>query len=230
MEPHGNTGSEATRRRRLDDARLYFVGDGAGGPHQARRIVAAALRGGADIVQLRDRDLDEGGLAATAAVYREAAAAASALFVVNDRPELAAGCGADGVHVGQDDIGVTEARAIAGADVLVGLSTHAPGQLDAACGAAAEARPDYISVGPVWETPTKPGRPAAGLEYVRYAAAHATLPWFAIGGIDAGNVGDVIAAGAERIVVVRAIRDAEDPAGAAERLRGAVTGAMLKSG
>jgi thiamine-phosphate pyrophosphorylase len=102
----------------------------------------------------------------------------------------------------------------------VGLSTHAPKEIDAACSAGGDARPDQISVGPVWETPTKEGRPATGLELVRYAAAHATLPWFAIGGIDRANVGEVGAAGAKRVVVLRAIRDAEDPEAAARALRG----------
>jgi thiamine-phosphate pyrophosphorylase len=104
----------------------------------------------------------------------------------------------------------------------VGLSTHSAAQLEAACSAEGDARPDYVSVGPVWETPTKPGRPAAGLDYVRHAAAHATLPWFAIGGIDPANIDEVAAAGAERIVVVRAIRDAADPGAAAASLREAV--------
>ena len=130
-------------------------------------------------------------------------------LVVNDRPDLAAECGADYVHVGQEDMPVDEARRF---NVRVGLSTHAQPEIDAA-GA------DYIAVGPVYATPTKEGRPAVGLELVRYAAEHARMPWFAIGGIDAGNVADVVGAGATRIAVVRAIGDADDPEQAARELR-----------
>jgi thiamine-phosphate pyrophosphorylase len=155
-------------------------------------------------------------------MFREASSAAGALYLVNDDPGLVGQSGADGVHVGQDDPGVSEARALAGEGALVGLSTHSPDQLEAACSAEGDARPDYVSVGPVWETPTKPGRPAAGLDYVHHAAANAALPWFAIGGIDAANIGEVVAAGAERVVVVRAIRDAADPRAAAGALRDAL--------
>jgi thiamine-phosphate pyrophosphorylase len=163
---------------------------------------------------------------ALAEPFRRAAEAHDALFILNDQPELVEDAGADGVHVGQDDVPVAEARATAGHEALVGLSTHTPGQIDAACEAVGDAKPDQISVGPVWETPTKEGRPAAGLELVRYAAAHATLPWFAIGGIDATNVADVVAAGARRIVVVRAIRDAADPDAAARSLSDALPDAV----
>jgi thiamine-phosphate pyrophosphorylase len=210
------------RRQALQRARLYFVSDASGGPGHVAAVIAAALEGGADLVQLRERALGGDDLAAAGAAFHEAANAAGALFFINDDPRLARACGADGVHVGQDDMGVAEARELAGKDILVGLSTHSPAQLEAACSAPGDARPDYLSVGPVWATPTKPGRPAAGLDYVRHAAAAATLPWFAIGGIDAANVGQVVAAGARRIVVVRAIRDAADPAGAARELRDAV--------
>ena len=127
--------------------------------------------------------------------------------MINDRPDLAVLADADGVHVGQDDTPVAEARAIVGADRLVGLSTHSPAQVDA----AASAGVDYIGVGPVNATPTKPGRPAVGLELVRYAAARAPMPFFAIGGIAAGNVAAVRAAGGERIAVVRALTEASDP-------------------
>lgn len=134
------------------------------------------------------------------------------LVIINDRPDLAAAAGADGVHLGQDDMPVGEARAIVGADRLIGLSTHTPEQIDAAAGV------DYVGVGPVYETPTKPGRAAVGLELVRYAADHARVPFFAIGGIEAGNVAAVRAAGAERIAVVRAVADAPDPEAAAREL------------
>jgi thiamine-phosphate pyrophosphorylase len=204
---------------RLERSRLYFVTEAGADPDALDRLLEAALRGGADLIQLRDKDADEEALLAAAPAFRAAADRHGALFLINDRPDLVAACGADGVHVGQDDAPVEVARRQAGAEAIVGLSTHSPAQLDAAHGAG---RPDYVSVGPVWETPTKAGRPAAGLEYVGYAAERATLPWFAIGGIDADNVGDVVAAGAERIVVVRAIRDARDPEAAAATLRAGI--------
>jgi thiamine-phosphate pyrophosphorylase len=205
------------RRERLRRARLYFVTDVRPG---LQELLAAALAGGVDMVQLRDKSASDDELVRAAAVFRRLCDEHGALFWLNDRPDLVAACGADGVHVGQDDMPVAEARREAGDDVLVGLSTHSPAQLDAAL-AAGEA--DQLSVGPVWETPTKEGRPAAGLDYVRYAARVAgDRPWFAIGGIDPGNVREVIDAGASRVVVVRAIRDADDPRAAAAELRAAL--------
>ena len=176
------------------------------------------------MVQLRDRTASDAQLVSAAGVFRRACDSHDALFWLNDRAELAAACGADGVHVGQDDIAVAKARRLAGADVLVGLSTHSPEQLASALSATGADAADELSVGPVWETPTKEGRPAAGLEYVRHAAAVAgeRVPWFAIGGIDLDNVREVTAAGASRIVVVRAIRDAPDPHAAARALRAAL--------
>jgi thiamine-phosphate pyrophosphorylase len=211
------------RRNRLRAARLYFVCDGLPGGQPPGDLLDAALRGGVDIVQLREKSprcAEE--LVSLSEPFRRAADAHGALFILNDRPDLVEACGADGVHVGQDDTPVAEAREAAPAGSLVGLSTHSPDQLDAAVGAEGAARPDQVSVGPVWETPTKEGRPAAGLEYVRYAAGQAgALPWFAIGGIDQGNAAEVAAAGATRAVVVRAIRDAADPESAARELRAA---------
>ena len=188
-------------------------------------LLAAALSGGVDMVQLRDKTASDAELVSAAGVFRRACDAHGALFWLNDRARLAAACGADGVHVGQDDPAVAEARRLAGADVLVGLSTHSPEQLESALSATGPDAADELSVGPVWETPTKEGRPAAGLEYVRHAAAVAgeRVPWFAIGGIDLDNVREVTAAGASRIVVVRAIRDAPDPHVAALALRAALT-------
>ena len=208
------------RIERLRAARLYFVCEGlpGGGPPDA--LLDSALRGGVDIVQLREKSPRCGEeIVAMAEPFRRAADAHDALFIVNDHPHLVADCRADGVHVGQDDTPVAEARAAAGPDALVGLSTHSPEQLDAACAAEGDARPDQISVGPVWETPTKRGRPATGLELIEHAAAHATIPWFAIGGIDTASAPRVVAAGAARAVVVRAIRDADDPQAAARALR-----------
>ncbi len=204
------------RRERLSRARLYFVTDLRPGLEE---LLAAALAGGVDMVQLRDKAASEAELLAAAPLFAHACAEHGALFWLNDRPDLARRCGADGVHVGQDDMPVAEARRAAGDELLVGLSTHSPAQLDEAL----ELEADQLSVGPVWETPTKEGRVAAGLDYVRYAADHAgSRPWFAIGGIEPGNVGEVVAAGASRIVVVRAIRDADDPRAAAAALREAL--------
>jgi thiamine-phosphate pyrophosphorylase len=206
-----------SRRERLRRARLYFVTDVRPGLEE---LLAAALAGGADMVQLRDKSASDDELVRAAAVFRRLCDEHDALFWVNDRPDLVAACGADGVHVGQDDMPAAEARRLAGEEVLVGLSTHSPAQLD---GALAAGDADQLSVGPVWETPTKEGRPAAGLDYVRHAARVAgERPWFAIGGIDLDNVREVIAAGASRVVVVRAIRDADDPRAAAAALRAAL--------
>ena len=177
------------------------------------------------MVQLRDKTASDEELVAAASVFRRLCDEHGALFWLNDRPDLVEACGADGVHVGQDDMPAAEARAAVGPDVLVGLSTHSPAQLDAAL---AEGVADQLSVGPVWETPTKEGRSAAGLSYVRHAAAVARdSPWFAIGGIDLDNVREVIKAGASRVVVVRAIRDASDPRAAASALRAALEEASV---
>lgn len=166
-------------------------------------------------MQLREKELGGDALLGAAEDAARICREAGVLLIVNDRPDVAAAAGADGVHVGQDDMQPEQAREIAGADLLVGLSTHAPQEIDAAPGAGV----DYIGVGPVHETPTKPGRPAVGLELVSYAAANATLPFFAIGGIDASNVDAVLAAGARRICVLRAIAEADDPKAAAAALR-----------
>ncbi len=209
----------------LQRSRLYLVCEDPGDPAALESLLEGALSGGVDLIQLRDKEATDGRLVEAAPIFREAADRHGALFLINDRPDLVEPCRADGVHVGQDDTSVAEARAMAGPDAIVGLSTHATDQLRAAQQAEGDARPDYISVGPVWATPTKPGRPAAGIDYVQAAAAatnQAPLPWFAIGGIDSSNIGDVTRAGATRVVVVRAIRDAADPAAAAAGLRSAI--------
>ena len=204
--------SAAERRARLAAARLYFVTDDPG-------VVPAALDGGADIVQLRLKDTPDDEIVAAGRALAALCHERGALFVLNDRPDLAAATRADGVHVGQDDEPLASARATVGADALIGISTHSPAQVDDA--AASDA--DYFAVGPVWETPTKQGRPAVGLDLVRYAARHAGYkPWFAIGGIDAERAAQVAAAGARRIVVVRAIQQAADPRAAAAALREAL--------
>jgi thiamine-phosphate pyrophosphorylase len=202
----------AERRARIRTARLYLVCDSEPGGRGLPEILSAAIAGGVDIVQLRDKRLSDDALTEVACIAREICERHDALLIVNDSPAVAAAAGADGVHVGQEDMPVAEVREIVGPEMLVGLSTHAPAEIDAAVG-------DYIGVGPVHATPTKPGRPAVGLDLVRYAAAHSRLPFFAIGGIDAGNVGAAIEAGARRVAVVRAIAGAADPEGAARALR-----------
>jgi thiamine-phosphate pyrophosphorylase len=204
--------SRSERRARLAGARLYLVCDATPGGRPLADVLAAALRGGVDVFQLRCKDATDDEILAAAAVAREACAAAGALFILNDRPDLVVAAGADGVHVGQDDLPLAEARALAGPDALVGQSTHSPDQVDA----AGEA--DYIGVGPVHVTPTKPGRPAVGLELITYAARNATVPWFAIGGVDEATITTVMTAGANRAAVVRAIAEAEDPEAVARRL------------
>jgi thiamine-phosphate pyrophosphorylase len=177
-------------------------------------FLEAAVRGGVDLVQVRERALSDRELLTALELARVVTGRLRVPLVVNDRPDLAVLSGADFVHVGQEDIPVAEARRFG---VGVGVSTHAPREIDAAVA-------DYIGVGPVFATPTKEGRPAVGLELVRYAAERARSPWFAIGGIDASNIADAVGAGARRVAVVRAIGDAPDPERAAAELRAALPG------
>jgi thiamine-phosphate pyrophosphorylase len=205
------------RRQRLAWARLFFVCEARPHGEDPEALLLAALAGGAGIVELRDDVAGEFDRR-SGETFRRLADTFGAPFVVNDDPDLARELKADGVHLGQEDPSPTKARDVLGPNALVGLSTHSREQIE-----AAHSEPvDYISVGPIWETPTKPGRPATGLELISAAAEIATLPWFAIGGIDPTNVGEVIAAGAERICVVRAIRDAPDPGAAARALTDAL--------
>ncbi len=212
----GRVSALGHRRARLQRAALYLVCPVAPGGRPLHDVLAPALAGGVDVVQLRDKRATDDELLAAAATARSLCVAAGALLILNDRPDLVAAAGADGCHVGQDDMDVARARELAGPEALVGRSTHSPADIAAAGDA------DYIGVGPVNATPTKPGRPAVGLELVRHAAAHAPVPFFAIGGIDAANVGDVLAAGARRVAVVRAIAEAADPRAAASGLRAAL--------
>jgi thiamine-phosphate pyrophosphorylase len=205
------------RRERLRTARLYFCCEARPGGEDPEPLLRAALNGGVDIVQLREKELPRREVELAALTFRRLCDTYSALFVVNDDPGLARACNADGVHVGQDDMAASEVRAALGPDAIVGLSTHSEEQIAAAAGQPA----DYISVGPIWETPTKAGRPAVGLGLIRHAAANAPHPFFAIGGINTSNAADVIDAGAQRMCVVRAVRDAEDPTVVAEELRNA---------
>jgi thiamine-phosphate pyrophosphorylase len=204
----------AATKARLAGARLYFVTDASTEEHALRE----ALAGGVDVLQLREKDAPDDEILAAAATFRALCAEHGALFVLNDRPDLAVAAGADGVHVGQDDEPVARVRERVGPELLIGVSTHSREQL----AAALETEADYVCVGPVYATPTKPDYPAVGLELVRHAAGVADRPWFAIGGIDGKNVAEVAAAGATRAVVVRAIRDAPEPRVAAAGLRTAL--------
>jgi thiamine-phosphate pyrophosphorylase len=192
------------RRERLKRARLYVV---TGGRPDLAGFLEEILSAGVDIVQLREKEAEAGDLLRWGETFRRASDRHGALFIVNDRPDVARALQADGVHLGLNDMPPAAAREILGPEAIIGVSTHAPDQWDAAPSDA-----DYLCAGPVWETPTKPGRPAAGLEYIRHAAESGERrPWFAIGGIDAGNLPQVIDAGATRIVVVRAVTESADP-------------------
>ena len=203
------TASSSPAPSRAAESRLYLVTPVR---PELEAFLEAAVRGGVDLVQIRERELPDGELLQALALARAVTRRLGVPLVVNDRPDLAALCEADYVHVGQDDLPLEAARSFG---VGVGLSTHARKEID-----SAEA--DYIGVGPVYATPTKEGRAPVGLELVRYAAERARLPWFAVGGIDGTNVAEVVGAGARRIAVVRAIVDAPDPERAARELRAAL--------
>ncbi|HEY2719122.1 MAG TPA: thiamine phosphate synthase, partial [Solirubrobacteraceae bacterium] len=189
--PAADLGSE--RRARLAAAKLYLVCDANPGGRALSEVLHPAIAGGVEVVQLRDKQLGDEELVAVAHAAHALCERLGALLIVNDRPQVARESGADGLHVGQDDMPVAEARELLGPDALIGVSTHAPAEIDAAVASTGDGTPlvDYIGVGPVHETPTKPGRPAVGVELVRYAAAHAAVPFFAIGGLDRSNVGEV---------------------------------------
>ena len=189
-------------------------------------FLEACIRGGVDVVQLRDKALDARPLLARARLAVEVGAGHGVPFILNDRPDLALECGAAGVHVGQDDAPPALARRILGPAAIVGLSTHAPAELDAAAGEPA----DYVSTGPVSPTPTKPGRPGTGVEYLRYAARTAARPWFVTGGVTPDTVGAMLAAGARRFVVVRWLTEAADPEKAARALREVIDRSPIASG
>ena len=181
-------------------------------------LIPELAAAGVDIVQLREKEMTREDIRRAAEPILAACRDMGVPFIINDYADVAAELGADGVHVGQDDIAVPAARRTTGG--IVGLSTHNRQQIVAADPVA----PDYIAVGPVYETPTKPGRPSVGLDLLTFAAEHATVPWFAIGGIDDTNIDEVVAAGAQRVVVVRAITDAPDPASAAAALKASLPG------
>ena len=203
----------ADRHARLADARLYLCTPAR--PDLAE-FLDAVLAGGVDVVQLREKGLEATEELALCEVVADAAARHGALWSVNDRADLAFAARPDVLHLGQNDLPVPIARQLLGDDVVIGVSTHDRAQVDAAAG---QPGVDYFCVGPTWPTPTKPGRAAPGLPLTAYAGAQAgDRPWFAIGGIDLGNLGQVLAAGATRVVVVRALTEAADPYAAAQAL------------
>ncbi|MFF3977330.1 thiamine phosphate synthase [Streptomyces sp. NPDC055808] len=205
-----------TAREQLADARLYLCTDARKRQGDLPAFLDAVLASGVDIVQLRDKGMEAAEELEHLAVLADACRRHGKLLAVNDRADVAHAIAADVLHLGQGDLPVPAARAILGDTVLIGRSTHAETE---AAAAAVEPGVDYFCTGPCWPTPTKPGRHAPGLDLVRYTASLGTgRPWFAIGGIDAANLDEVLDAGADRVVVVRAITEADDPAAAAADL------------
>ncbi|HEV2933622.1 MAG TPA: thiamine phosphate synthase [Streptosporangiaceae bacterium] len=203
-------------RARLADARLYLCTDARRDRGDLAPFLDAVLGAGVDIVQLREKGLEAREELVLLEVFADACRRHGRLLAVNDRADVALAAGADVLHLGQDDLPVPVARQILGPEPLIGRSSHSPGQADAA---AAEPGVDYFCAGPLWTTPTKPGRPATGLGLVSHVARSAPeRPWFAIGGIGLGRLDEVLAAGATRVVVVRAITEAGDPGAAAASL------------
>ncbi|MER7171806.1 thiamine phosphate synthase [Streptomyces mesophilus] len=210
---NATAGTARTPREQLADARLYLCTDARKRQGDLPEFLDAVLGSGVDIVQLRDKGMEAAEELEHLAVFADACRRHGKLLAVNDRADIAHAAGADVLHLGQGDLPVPAARAILGEDVLIGRSTHAASEASAA---AEQPGADYFCTGPCWPTPTKPGRHAPGLDLVRHTAElTAVRPWFAIGGIDLGNLDEVLEAGASRVVVVRAITEADDPAAAA---------------
>ncbi|MCP9946158.1 thiamine phosphate synthase [Streptomyces somaliensis] len=219
-------------RATLTDARLYLCTDARRRQGDLPEFLDAVLAAGVDVVQLRDKGMEAGEELEHLAVFADACRRHGRLLAVNDRADVAHAAASDVLHLGQGDLPVPAARAVLGDRVLIGRSTHAEAEVDAA---VAEPGVDYFCTGPCWPTPTKPGRHAPGLGLVRYAASlDQDRPWFAIGGIDAGNLDEVLDAGARRVVVVRAVTEADDPAAAAadlaRRIRERTAGARPAGG
>lgn len=219
--------SKKLKTKKLYDKKLYLVTDRSlfSSEDEFLDAVAAALKGGVDIVQLREKTASAKEFIGLGKKVKELCAHYDALFIINDRVDIAHIIGADGVHLGQEDIDLTEARHILGNDAIIGISTHAPEQAKK----AVETGADYIGVGPVFETPTKPGKKSVGLEYVEYVSKNIDIPWFAIGGINAENVSAVINAGASRVAVVRAIINAEKPEASANMFIKSITASLQKT-
>lgn len=206
------------RRARVAGARLYLVTDGRGGGEPLRDFLDAVLGAGVDLVQLREKAMEARQQLDLAVIFRERCDAYGVPFIVNDQADVALAARADGVHLGQDDLPVEEARRILGRDAIIGRSTHDTDQFRAAL----REDVDYVVTGPVHATPTKPGRPGTGMDLVRLAARETTKPWFVSGGMNLETLEEVRAAGGTGIVVVRAITEAKDPATASKELRAAL--------
>lgn len=203
----------------LSRVRLYLITDSRPALQPFEAFLEAAITGGVGMVQLRDRELEDGDLLRAAIRAAAVCAKLQIPFIVNDRADIAEASGADGVHLGQTDLPPAAARRILGPDAIIGLSTHSAEQVD-----AAEREPvDYIGVGPIHATPTKPGRPAVGSALVRYAAVHCSRPFFAIGGLEPANVADVVAAGGRAVSVLRFVSKARDPQAAAREIVAALS-------
>lgn len=214
--PDQDRGQRSYVRHRLASARLYLCTDARERQGDLPRFLDDVLANGVDIVQLRQKGLEAGQELRYLEVFRKACAAHGALLAVNDRADVAYAAGADVLHLGQDDLPAAVARQLIGPEPVIGLSSHSAAETSAV---AVEPAADYYCAGPVWPTPTKPGRPAPGLDLIRFAAGlESARPWFAIGGIDEGNLDQVLAAGATRIVVVRVLTEAEQPGTVAGRL------------
>lgn len=195
-------------------------------------FVGRCIAGGVDVVQLRDKHLDDAGLVRRATLVQDVCRGEGVPFVLNDRPDLAAAMGADGVHVGQDDLSPVAARAVVGPEAIVGLSTHAVAELTVAVGDAPGSAPvpvDYLSAGPVVPTPTKPGRPGTGTAYLAEAVERSPWPVWVTGGVDPDTVGPLVDAGARHFVVVRWLVGADDPAAAARALRVVIDRAVTEA-
>jgi thiamine-phosphate pyrophosphorylase len=208
----------------LDNVRLYVCTDARKDRNDFGAFLNAAFAGGADIIQLRDKTLEPIEELESLEILRDAAVRHGKLWAVNNRADIAAVTEAPVLHIGQEDLPLLAARHVVGKETVIGKSSHTPQQVVDAANAVSAGSLDYFCVGPIWATPSKPGRPAVGLDCVRYAAAHLrtmnrTVPWYAIGGIDHDNIEQVVMAGASRVVVVRAITEADDPMDAARRLR-----------
>jgi thiamine-phosphate pyrophosphorylase len=205
----------AERREALERSRLYLVAPG----EFPADVLESVIGAGVDIVQLRMKDADAVEVLEVGDRFKQVCDELNVLFVVNDRPDLALALGADGVHLGQDDVPPSIARDILGPDVIIGRSTHSTTDIERGRVEHADGVADYIAVGPVYPTPTAPHREAVGLELVAEGARAVEFPWFAIGGINSRDLAGVLEAGARRVVVVRAIVEATDPVSAARQLR-----------
>jgi thiamine-phosphate pyrophosphorylase len=200
----------------IADARLYLCTDSRSEYGDLAEFADAVLGAGVDVIQLREKGIEARAELAALEVLADACRRHDRLLAVNDRADVALAAGADVLHLGQDDLPVPWARKVVGPDVVIGRSSHSVAESEAA---ATEEGVGYFAVGPCWPTPTKPGRPAPGLDLIRHVAGLGTdRPWFAIGGIDLERLPEVVAAGARRVVVVRAVTEAPDPAAAVHAL------------